>query len=354
MNIDSSSKKVVLIYIDMFKKRYLKGQYKDMIKEREDRIALFEKYFSKEFLKSMNEYDFGEMISKLWASEIWSNKDYLVQRILKDNGIEKLRISFIDLLYGQEPFEKRFDAFRKNIKGIGPASLTEILCYFNPKEYGIWNDKARSALRKLGLGNVVPVDKYQISGMEYSQFNELCKYLASELERAKVPEIDLLIVDFYLYEVWKSRKDGEVFKETQFDHNEIRDYIRDIGIWLGFEAETEKTVGKGAKVDVVWQARIANLGVVTYVFEVHKRGAIDSLLLNLQKAISNPTVQKVIAVSDVDQIEKINKEAAGLPENFRKSLTYWDAIEVKQIHEKLREVVISIERLDLVRSEFGE
>ncbi|MCX7974129.1 MAG: hypothetical protein N3B16_06450 [Candidatus Aminicenantes bacterium] len=53
------------------------------------------------------------------------------------------------------------------------------------------------------------------------------------------------------------------------------------------------------------------MGVVTYVFEVNKKGAIDSLLLNLQKATSNPTVQKVIAVSDIDQIEKINNEAAG-------------------------------------------
>ncbi|MCX7974130.1 MAG: hypothetical protein N3B16_06455 [Candidatus Aminicenantes bacterium] len=85
-----------------------------------------------------------------------------------------------------------------SIKGIGPASLTEILCYFNPKEYGIWNDKARNALKILGLEKIAPVDKYQITGSEYMQFNELCKYLASELERAKVLEIDLLIVDFYL------------------------------------------------------------------------------------------------------------------------------------------------------------
>ena len=47
--------------------------------------------------------------------------------------------------------EKRFDRFMKTVKGLGPASVTELLCFFNPKEYGIWNDKARKALELLGL-----------------------------------------------------------------------------------------------------------------------------------------------------------------------------------------------------------
>jgi len=103
-----------------------------------------------------------------------------------------------------------------------------------------------------------------------------------------------------LYEVWSAgdlTKVEEIPKKYEFDHDEIRDFIRDIGISLGFEAETEKTIGHGARVDVIWRAKIANLGVVTYVFEVHKSGSIDSFVLNLQKAIRNPTVQKVIAVS---------------------------------------------------------
>jgi len=52
----------------------------------------------------------------------------------------------------------------------------------------------------------------------------------------------------------------------------------------------ERKVARGAQVDAVWQARIANLGVVTYVFEVQRHGSIDSLILNLQRAQNNPTV----------------------------------------------------------------
>jgi len=39
-------------------------------------------------------------------------------------------------------------------------------------------------------------------------------------------------------------------------------------------------------------------GLVTYVFEVHRKGSVDNLIVNLQKALNNPTVQKIIAVSD--------------------------------------------------------
>jgi hypothetical protein len=41
-----------------------------------------------------------------------------------------------------------------------------------------------------------------------------------------------------------------------------------------------------------------------------------------------------------------------LPENFRKALGFWDAFKVKEIHEKLNDVVSCIDKLKLVRSEF--
>jgi len=62
----------------------------------------------------------------------------------------------------------------------------------------------------------------------------------------------------------------------------------------------------------------------------------------------------IIAVSDVAQLEKIKQESSALPENFRKALGFWDAFEVKEIHEKLNDVVSSIEKLKLVRSEFEQ
>jgi len=83
-----------------------------------------------------------------------------------------------------------------------------------------------------------------------------------------------------------------------------------------------------------------------------KNNTRNGLILNLQKAMANPTVQKIIGVSDVAQLEKIRQETSALPENFRKALGFGDAFEVKEIHEKLNDVVSSIDKLKLVRSEF--
>ena len=123
--------------------------------------------------------------------------------------------------------------------------------------------------------------------------------------------------------------------------------IRDIGVMLGFDADTEVQVAHGARVDVVWRARIGNLGMVTYVFEVHRSGSIDSLLLNLQKAKSSPTVQKVIAVSDERQLEKIKSESEGLPEGFRRALEFWPVKEVQRVGENLQTAMEIINRLGL-------
>jgi hypothetical protein len=102
-------------------------------------------------------------------------------------------------------------------------------------------------------------------------------------------------------------------------------------------------------VDVVWRARIGNLGMVTYVFEVHKSGSMDSLLLNLQKAKSSPTVQKVIAVSDDEQLERIEHECEGLPHEFQAALAFWPVGEVQRVGEQLQGAIESINRLGLVQ-----
>lgn len=317
------------------------------------------KILDKNKLKNMNERVFGEFISNLWASRFWGNKDYLVQKIIDDNGMDKIRTQFYSLLCGKDLFKERFDRFIKEIKGLGPSSLTEILCLFNPEKFSIWTDRTRKALSILKFNNL-PLKKYYISGEEYENINETLILIAKKLQDLDMSDADLIAVDYFLWEVWKSEKEKKEIKEKaiqeffEFDHDEVRDFVKEIGVQLGFETDIEKPIATGSRVDIVWRAKIANLGVVTYVFEVHKRGSIDSLILNLQKALNNPTVQKIIAISNKEQIEKISQEVRSLPENFRKSLTFWEVTDVIKTHEKLSEVMQSINKLELVKSQFEE
>lgn len=100
--------------------------------------------------------------------------------------------------------------------------------------------------------------------------------------------------------------------------------------------------------DDVWTIQIANLGIVKYVFEVQKGGSPDSLILNLQKARNDPSVQKVIVVSDSEQLEKIREEIMALSTDFSKNVSYWEASDVKETYNHLTKAIDSIRKLDLV------
>jgi len=105
-------------------------------------------------------------------------------------------------------------------------------------------------------------------------------------------------------------------------------------------------------VDVLWRAQIGNLGVVTYVFEVQKSGSIDSLILNLQRARANPTVQKVVAVSYGQQLERIRNETVGLPAEFRDALALISVSDVETIFANSSKAMGIIEQLQLVKDLF--
>jgi hypothetical protein len=127
----------------------------------------------------------------------------------------------------------------------------------------------------------------------------------------------------------------------------VRDKLKEIGVWLGFSADTEVKVSEGAKVDAVWEVTIGNLGRVIYVFEVQTKGSIDSLVLNLLKSLNNPAVQGIVAISDLKQIERIKKEVAGVS-LLRDKLKYWNYREVLDVHEALESATESINSLGLV------
>ena len=140
-------------------------------------------------------------------------------------------------------------------------------------------------------------------------------------------------------------------EDYDFDHDEIVEKLVAIGSGLDFEADSNVQVAKGARVDVLWTARIANLGVVNYAFEVQKAGSIDSLILNLQRARNNPTVQKLVVVANTKTMRMIEEEVSALSE-VRKSMSFMEAKEVLKAATFLQDFNTIISKLELVKSEF--
>lgn len=338
--------------------------YSDNWKERSERKSYYQS-FTEAKLLAMTEDDFLEYISKLWSMLIWGNKKYVVDKIVADNGFENVKKQLADLLYGDGAIEKRWDTFLKNAKGLGPATISELLTYVNPREYVIFNKTTIQCFAYLEVPDM-PKYNYQYIGKKYAEVCAVAKQIAGELIAAGEKDADLLTVDYFMWDellplAEKKEPSGETavtpaaekpatVKESKSLHEEIKEKLVAIGELLGFESRAEVRITAGAVVDAVWEAKIGNMGKAIYVFEVQSKGSIDSLILNLKKAQNNAAVQAVVAVADEAQLAKIIKESRGVIEE--KDLRIWDSEDVLAVYDALVRAHESINNLALVPESF--
>lgn len=354
-------------HINQFIERSRKetSEYQEHYQERKELIEFYQG-FTKEKLLNITEEDLYTYLTPLWAMLIWGNKQYVIDKIIEDNGLEQTGRHLADLIWSEEPIAQRWDRFRKNIKGIGPAMISELLCKTHPYDYMIWNRRALIGMRYIQVENLPRYD-YQLTGSVYEQLCEVQRRIASKLKEVGFQDDSLLAVDYFIWMELQveenlsrihSNTGADISAETvdtpeqsEFIHNDIRDKVREIGQWLGFEASIEKRVAAGSKVDAVWESTIGNMGRIIYVFEVQTKGSVDSLILNLLKSLNNPAVQGVVAVSDKEQLDRIAEHAKGV-KDLREKLKIWDYEEVLQVHESLEFVNGCINNLDLVPEGF--
>ncbi len=358
--------------LDESVKRYLEWakanpqEYEQALAERTERKAYFRSW-TKERLLAMDEDGYLEFMSRLWALRMWGNKPHIVNYIIERNGMETLRTELAELVWGDGPLAQRWDRFRKGVKDMGPAHASEILCHVHPDECLLWNKRVYEGFVALGVERV-PRHDYQKTGERYEKLCAVGREIRDALINAGLKDVDLLTVDYFIWQELRGKDlhpyskttksteeekplEVEESEQAEFIHNDVRDKLRDIGEWLGFTGEIERKVADGSKVDTVWEATIGNMGRVIYVFEVQTKGSLDSLILNLLKALNNSAVQGVVAVSDATQIEKIRKHVAGVHELANK-LKYWDYEEVLKVHENLQQVNETINSLGLVPDGF--
>lgn len=358
---DTKLKSAIQAYIS--KKKTNAAYYDENWADRKERKEYYQS-FDKSKLLSMTEDQFLEYISKLWSMLIWGNKKYVVDKLVADNGFENVKKQLVELLYGSAAIEKRWDAFLKNIKGLGPATISELLTYINPQEYVIFNKTTISCYTYLDIPDM-PKYNYQYTGKKYVEVCTTAKQIAAMLKSAGADDADLLAVDYFLWDeilplAEKKTPDAPQpvpvvdkpvsAKDTKSLHDEIKEKLVAIGELLGFESRAEVRITAGAVVDAVWEAKIGNMGKAIYVFEVQSKGSIDSLILNLKKAQNNAAVQAVVAVADEGQLAKIIKESKGVIDE--KDLRTWDSEDVLAVYDALVRAHESINKLALVPESF--
>ena len=331
-------------------------------RERQERIDYF-KSFTPETIRCMSIDTFYLYIAKLWSMIIWGNKKYIADKLIEDNGFDKIKSSLISLLFDNKDIVTRWNNFKKTIKGLGPASISELLSYTNPEEYIIFNSSTVAALNYLEVPNL-PKYNSQYTGEKYREICKIGKEIANYMKEEGFQDVSLLAVDYMMWDELPPKTTiDEISTNNNIDrggspiqdkslHNDIRDKVLDIGRFLGFDSQAEVKIATGAVVDAIWEVKIGNMGKTTYVFEVQSNGSIDSLILNLIKAQTNPSVQAIVAVASLTQLEKIKKE---LPTDIidNKKLKLWSIDDVTEVHAALSKVTEAINKLALVPDGFN-
>ena len=250
----------------------------------------------------------------------------------------------------------------KSVKGIGPATISELLSYANPDTYVIINKTVILCFEYLGVSGM-PKYNYQFTGKKYAEVCAIALDIAKALESAGIEDCDLLAVDYFLWDEvlpLAEKKGTGTLKVVEAKpttsgaskslHDEIKDKLVAIGELLGFESRSEVKITAGAIVDAVWEAKIGNMGKAIYVFEVQSKGSIDSLILNLKRAQANAAVQAVVAVADEEQLAKIARESMGVID--KGFLRTWNSDEVLAVYDSLTRAHESINKLKLVPESF--
>jgi hypothetical protein len=152
----------------------------------------------------MTEEDLYKYLAELWAMLIWGNKKYAVDKLVEGNGFERLRTELATLVWSDDPIDARWDRFRKRIKGMGPAMMSEILCHTHPADFMLWNRRAYVGLHKLSVPNLPRYD-YQLNGRRYQELSSVAQQVAAEMRNASIVDADLLTVDHRWHELQAMR-----------------------------------------------------------------------------------------------------------------------------------------------------
>ena len=332
------NKEVLNRYVEQYLNELkITGEIND-IEERNGRKEYYQS-FNKEKILSMTENDFYEYISKLWAMLIWGNKKYKIEQLIEDNGFQKLKKEIAELLYGIDTIDIRWDKFKDEVKGFGPAMISELLCYVYPNDCMLWNRTAVTAYQILEIPNI-PTHNYQMNGKRYIEMTNISKEISNIFKNKGYSNSDLLFVDYFYWDQLRDLpivEEKKEIKETVIGnksyHNEIIDYIKNIGTLLGYNTNLKGNIKDSGKIaDAIWEFNVGNIGKIKYVFEVQDNGSIDSLIVSLMNASQDISVQAVVAVSDKEQINKIKKHCNNINGSFNGKLKFWNITEVERAY----------------------
>lgn len=198
MELTQKQKDAFLERIKAYKQWLKTSEGQENLEEHKKHSKFFKEKLSKKNIEKLDENSFGEIYKKLWASNIWSNKEWYIQnKLIRPNGLSIIKKELKELLYGDDRIDVRYDKFRENVKGFGPSSISEILHFVFPEKYCLWNDKPKTVLPYLNV-DILPKRffKYNLtSGEDYLNAINVLSVLKDLLEQNGLKNPDFIDLD---------------------------------------------------------------------------------------------------------------------------------------------------------------
>lgn len=247
MELSQKQKDLLGKYIDSYKDRVITEEWQQNLKDHEDHLIFFKEKLSLENIDKMTEEDFWNIYKKLRASNIWGNKDWYIQnKLLKPNGLDKIKEWLKGLLYGKETIDTRFDNFRNDVLWFWASALSELLNFFDPDTYCLRNDKPKSVLPFLGI-DLLPERFFKYSlwyGKDYLACIQALALIKEELKNHGYENPNFIDLDCIFWHIFTSDDFKRVEKDNKKDNikkdivkNEVKPIITNKTIETHEEAE---------------------------------------------------------------------------------------------------------------------
>ena len=345
-------------YLDTFADR-LRHELSDegWNSERRERSELYREQLGRGSMRSLSEDAFREVVKSLWASRIWTDKDYKANDVVARSGLANIREGLGVVLHGEGPVAQRYDRCRRLITGLGSSSITEIMCFVHPDKYPIWNDKPKNVLPLLGMKTLLPdrVYKYQLKGSDYQRCIVVLGLVRDEIRDYGFRQADFLDLDILMWLLFQEvarqqprppeavREAAEEYDtpieaigEEQLDHWDAMGILLQLGNLLGYDTYTadpsresivigsrlgdvatlrefpaftyERHLDTAKRIDVVWFSE----GFPSHCFEVECTTGVTSGLLRLYQ-VRNFITAKFFIVSPADILARYQSQIAKDP-----------------------------------------
>ncbi|WP_237228815.1 HNH endonuclease [Rubinisphaera sp. JC750] len=155
------------------------SEYKSILEARESVLNRFQPAFTAESIGELSESTFRDFLD-FKHNQHWTGLQRPTSHTCDD--MPKLRKSLSLLVDHSSPLEARLDALLSggdhSVNGLGIGILSAVLLVSSPQDYGVWNAKSESALKKL---NVWPkFERGSTTGQRYAMLNALFRQLSQK------------------------------------------------------------------------------------------------------------------------------------------------------------------------------